>query len=52
MDTYLENEEKPHLGWRVAKGVYLVFEGVASAAVAVLVVATWFISASWPQSRH
>jgi hypothetical protein len=49
MNTYAE---KRNIGFRAARAVYLVFEGIASAAVAVLVVFTWFISATWPSSRH
>jgi hypothetical protein len=49
MNTYAH---KQHIGLRAAKGAYLVLEGIASAVVAVLVVFTWFISATWPTSRH
>jgi hypothetical protein len=41
-----------HLARRAAKGIYFVVEGIASAAVAVVVVFSWFVSATWPSSRH
>lgn len=40
------------LARKAVRGIYLLFEGVASAVVAVLVVLTWFISATWTSSRN